>query len=511
MNDAARALTFVPSSQQEAIFNFIRSGTGHGLVVARAGTGKTTTIQHALECVPAGASVLCCAFNARIRDVLLERVPRHIRVRTLHQLGRDTLADFRQYRVFKHDEDDTKAKEIARAVLHDTVYENEAFEGEDGPAKHAARARYNELVDSIERGMRLVKATLTTARPDLLALIKEHDLNTTLDEDNELAEFIANGVRMSVAMWPRTDFDDEVWLPVFYGLGLRRYDYVFVDEAQDLTLTQIRLALSAVTHTGRVIAVGDPAQAIYRWRGADRDPFARLQQELGAQTFPLSVSYRCPQKVINLARRYVPDIEAHPTAPEGAVQAIDIEDMLELVVPGDYVLSRTNAPLAKIGLELNVSGTPTKVVGSSDVGTMLANLVRRSRKRTVLVLNEWLDTYLAKERERLKDRAGALAYAEDKVQTIRSFTEGETEVSAVITKIERFFAEQQRSRGRTVVLSTVHRLKGDEADRVFLLEETFFNQRGDPTEEKNIHYVAVTRAKRKLFLVTGLYKRRKDA
>lgn len=498
---------FVPSAQQEAIYRFIREGKGHGLVVARAGTGKTTTIVHALDYIPPGSSVLCCAFNTRIRDRLLELVPTGIRVRTLHQLGRDTLASFSQYRRFQHDEADTKSENIAAQVIQNTPYTAALSEGDDAEQK-AARARYNAIRDSIERGMRLVKATLTTTRADLLELIKEHDLNDTLDDANELAGFIANAVRASLDAWPVTDFDDEVWLPVHFGLGLHSFDFVLIDEAQDLTLTQIRLALAAVRHDGRVIAVGDPAQAIYRWRGADKDPFARLKTELGAETFPLSVSYRCPKSVIAIAQRYVKDIEAHPSAPDGKVSFINLADMLTMVRPGDFILSRINAPLAQIGLDLNMNNVPTRVVGSADIGRVLANLVRRSRKNTVEALLQWLDNHLTKERERLKDRADALSYAEDKIETIKSFCEGETSSAQVALKIEKFFAEQKQRSNRNVILSTVHRLKGDEADRVFVLDETFFNTRGDPREEKNIHYVAVTRAKRELYFVHGLYKKK---
>lgn len=500
---------FTPSSQQEAIYSFLRDGKGHALVVARAGTGKTTTIVQALQYLPPGLSILCCAFNVRIRDVLSELVPPSVRVRTLHQLGRDTMLSWRAYRGFQHDEKDEKGREMAVFALAGSRYERALSEAEEGPERHAAMVRYNETRDAIENGSRLVKATLTKTRPELLALIKEHHLEAPeIADDNELAGYIAVAVKASLDAWPRTDFDDEVWLPVHYGLGLRKFDYVFIDEAQDLTLSQMRLALSAAHDGGRIIAVGDPAQAIYRWRGADKDPFERLQQELNATILPLSVSFRCPKKVVQLAQKYVPDFEAHPSAPDGVVQHIQLADMLMNVRPGDFVLSRTNAPLAQIGLDLSSNKIPTRVVGSSDIGKMLANLVRRSRKKTVEKLLEWLDNYRESEAKRYKDNSSALNYLDDKIATIREFTENETEVTMVAAKIETFFAEQHRAFGKAVILSTVHRLKGDEAPRVFVLEETFFNQRGDPEEEAHIHYVAITRAKQALFRVTGLYEKK---
>jgi superfamily I DNA/RNA helicase len=360
------------------------------------------------------------------------------------------------------------------------------------------------------RGARLVKATLTATRPDLLSLIDEHDLKPSFVEDpNEVAGYIADTVRGCLSAWPLTDFDDEVWLPVYWGIGLASFDYVFIDEAQDLTLTQIRLALSAAGENGRIIAIGDPAQAIYRWRGADRDPFARLKTELKAVEFPLSVSYRCPRAVVRLAQASVPDIQAHPDAPEGRVDDIQLGEMLTTVRPGDFVLSRTNAPLAQLGLDLANNNVPMRVLGSADIGTVLANLVKRSKKKTVETFLVWLDNYAEKEGTRLKDKPSALDYLDDKVETIRSFAAGETDTIKLVAKIERFY-EEQRTDKRTVILSTVHRLKGDEANRVFVLEETFWSKRGDPEEEDHIWYVAITRAKQHLFRVTGLYRKKKD-
>lgn len=497
---------FEPSPQQRAIFDFVATGSGHGLVVARAGTGKTTTILEALNYLPPHASVLCCAFNVRIRDKLRDSAPEGVTVRTLHQLGRDTLRSFGDFRKFRHDEDDKKAQRMAVAAIRGSRFDPEAPESHED-----AKTIHDEVVHLVATGARLVKATLTTTRDDLINLVHEHDLCPSyIEEANEIAEYIAAAVRNSLAAWPVTDFDDEVWLPVHYGLGLRQFDYVFIDEAQDLTLAQIRLALSAAHEHGRIIAIGDPAQAIYRWRGADRDPFDRLKTELKATVLPLSVSYRCPQAVIRLAQKTVEDIEAHTDAPEGRVVPIKLGDMLTTIQPGDFLLSRTNAPLAQLGLDLSRNGVPTRVVGASDIGNMLINLARRSRRKTCGALSEWLDTYVEKEQERLAGRKMAQQYAEDKAETLKSFMDHDNQpVTDLIARITRFYDEQRTSR-RAVILSTVHRLKGDEADRVFVLEETFFLSRGDPEEEQNIWYVAVTRAKQSLYRVTELYRRKEQ-
>lgn len=76
------------SAQQEAIFDWFHDGdNGHLVVVARAGTGKTTTIIEAISRAPE-ASILLAAFNKRIAVELQERLANpNAEAMTLHSLG----------------------------------------------------------------------------------------------------------------------------------------------------------------------------------------------------------------------------------------------------------------------------------------------------------------------------------------------------------------------------------------------------------------------------------------
>jgi superfamily I DNA/RNA helicase len=55
---------------------------------------------------------------------------------------------------------------------------------------------------------------------------------------------------------------------------------------------------------GRLIAVGDPSQAIYGFRGADATAMTDMQREFNMTVLPLSVSYRCSQSVVKEAQKY---------------------------------------------------------------------------------------------------------------------------------------------------------------------------------------------------------------
>jgi superfamily I DNA/RNA helicase len=74
----------------------------------------------------------------------------------------------------------------------------------------------------------------------------------------------------------------------------------------------------------------------------------------------------------------------------------------------------------------------------------------------------------------------------------------------VTAKIQALFSDTDET--RRVTLSTTHKAKGLERDRAWVLADTYRPTRG--TEEANLWYVAVTRAKTTLFLVRGEEKKK---
>src|ERR1700722_1305373 len=96
----------------------------------------------------------------------------------------------------------------------------------------------------------------------------------------------------------RVDFDDMIWIPNVLNLPLNTYDYVFIDEAQDLNIAQINLALNSCAKGGRIISCGDSNQAIYSFRGADSNAVNNIIERCQSKTFPLSVTYRCAKSIV---------------------------------------------------------------------------------------------------------------------------------------------------------------------------------------------------------------------
>ena len=298
-----------------------------------------------------------------------------------------------------------------------------------------------------------------------------------------------------------------VWLPIVRRLKPRRYDRVFIDETQDLDPAQIELVLRSVAPKGRITAVGDPRQAIYGFRGADEHAMPKVIERLNAQTLPLSVCYRCARSIVREAQTIVPEIESAPEAVEGSVQRVN-KDEIQDAAPGDFILSRTNAPLIGLCMGFLAEGRPANIEGR-DVGESLTSFVRKSRAKDVEALRDYTHAWAHEEYVRLAatDRnERAIQTVGDRRDCIMAIISGAKSIDEVLDRIKELFVDRDDS--DMIMLSSTHKAKGLERDRVWLLEGTYRWAPG--IEEDNLYYVAVTRARRTLFLVDGFGLKRNE-
>ena len=108
-------------------------------------------------------------------------------------------------------------------------------------------------------------------------------------------------------------------------------DVIFVDEAQDISRARFALVRKFVAPGGYLHIIGDDRQAIYGFSGADTNAMNNMIEALGAEVFPLTVTFRCPKKVVALAQTIVPDYEVADEAPEGEV--LRVEDFPPISLP----------------------------------------------------------------------------------------------------------------------------------------------------------------------------------
>lgn len=475
------------SAYQQAIFEQFEIGTGNLVVRARAGTGKTTTVIEAVNYIPRGNRVLLVAFNKAIQTELASRAPRHVDVKTLHGAGFAILR--RAFGSVQVDENKTKllaTKELIDRNLCRTLG--------NGKIEPLGLGRVLKLAG-------LAKATLANDVPALVDLALEHDI----DEDPtfrlaKVAEVVLAVLERCKADTATIDFDDMVWLPVVHGLRPQSHDIVIVDEAQDMNAAQIALVRAIVRPRGRIIAVGDDRQAIYGFRGAGANSMQALVEGTDAAVLPLSITYRCPRAIVRYVNRTVPDYEAAPAAPEGEIRSVSLKTPAFDPQIGDFVISRSNAPLVRVALDLLARGKPATIAGR-DIAKHLVRVMEDSKRSDVTEMLVWLRNRTQREYEKFiaADKPRKAEEVLDIEQAIQALCEGQHKVSAVVTKTQSIFADGDlKSR---IICTTTHKAKGLERDRVWLLIETY----SDRTEEEtNLHYVAATRAKRELVLVSGV-------
>jgi DNA helicase-2/ATP-dependent DNA helicase PcrA len=163
---------------------------------------------------------------------------------------------------------------------------------------------------------------------------------------------------------------------------------------------------------------------------------------------------------------------------------------------------------------------PVKIQGK-DFGGELESLVlklargdsdRASALELSLVdLEERLEKFHSMESEKLGKRRNpemALEILEDKVTCIRLLGEGLRTVGDLCQRIKTLFEEVCSNSGakrQFVLLSSVHRAKGLEADGVFILQPWLMphpraTTAEDQEQERNIKFVALTRSKNRLVL-----------
>lgn len=474
------------SAEQIQIFNWFKVGKGNLVVRARAGTGKTTTIKEAFGYAPE-AKMLYAVFNKKNQvEAAAKIVDPRVEVKTLHALGFRFIKNYwRNARPDDRVEWDRVDAAIGGYRVSDEV-----------------RADVHKLVGFAKNML------VNTSLQELAELAESRDLGNDEATPAELARY-ANHV-LSASKLPRKDdrisFNDMVYLPVALGWVRPWFDLVVIDEAQDMNLPQLTMAM--MSSRGRVCVVGDDRQAIYGFRGAVQDGMAYMQETLEAATLGLTLTYRCPKRVVAMAQEFVPDYRVADTAPEGVVREAGMDSLMESVEVGDAILSRANAPLMPLCLGLLRRGVAAMIEGR-DVGKMLATLAKKMKARSVpdfLAKVQAWQNRMVKRASKTDDPSEAkIREYEDQAACLVAVAEGARSVQDVLDRLADMFRDSDNERRPMVVLSSVHKAKGLEWDNVFLLSKTFMRTRPGSSapsgEEVNIYYVAMTRAKRTLVLV----------
>src|SRR6185436_7409503 len=85
-----------------------------------------------------------------------------------------------------------------------------------------------------------------------------------------------------------------------------KWDYILVDECQDLNPKQYEILKSLAQRHRNIFAVGDDEQSIFSWASADPQVLMRLQQDFGIrEPIVLDRNCRCSVAIFAAARRLI--------------------------------------------------------------------------------------------------------------------------------------------------------------------------------------------------------------
>jgi DNA helicase-2/ATP-dependent DNA helicase PcrA len=486
------------SPQQAAAVAAAVDSDSNQIIPSVAGSGKTTVLVEIPSLLPNNKTIAFCAFNkvisleieSRIANLNLENV----KVGTLHSFGFGA---------------------VRRAISRVKVDANKL--------RYIAR---NEFTGEYEKLQQFVIAAVKMAKEVGIGACVEDNVENWYEmcEHHNLWDSLPNGVTEAQGIDAAQyllecnnnlknviDFSDMIYFPILFDMKIWQYDYILLDEAQDTNGPRRALVKKMLKKGGKLIAVGDPHQAIYGFTGADNRSLDIIQKEFNAIVTPLSVTFRCPKNIVALANQWVSHIEAHESAPDGVVDSCDLQDIVKLAGPMDAIICRNTKPLVELAYSLLRQSVACRVEGR-EIGEGLIKLAQRWKSvKTVGELNNKLQQWGENEIEKNKTKGNdsRCQVIEDQVKTLEVFIsecDNSDPISTLVSKIYSLFGDTEGEQ-KVLTLSTIHKAKGKEWGRVFALGMNTYSpskwasKDWELEQEDNLCYVQVTRAKQHLTLV----------
>ncbi len=544
-----------PTEAQQHIYDFVENGVGNGIIDAVAGAGKTTTLIGCVSHIPDLNDVIYCAFNTSIRKELQKKFKdekKNIKVSTIHALGFQMLRATRKFILNDYKYNDIiKEPEFFETLIpnfdkilgfhgHPTIAELKSLEESrntlDWNEKNALNEGQQYVGIIIRRLLDINQKYRCTLEDDDVksydSMIRHFGIIPYYEQElshynNEVEAYfrlhqklIKEGNSMAISHGI-IDFTDQIYLPFIMNLkAQKKYGFVFVDECQDLSKAQVKTVEKYLREGGRLLAVGDPYQAIYGFAGADCNSFERVKSSFNCKVLRLTDCFRCPQAVIKLAQPLRSDINGFKDYP-GKIYKIPSREVIVNIKEGDLVICRTRQPLRALALKLinedhkvkihpdelqefmgdyQKNFTPQelrKILNDQSIESFFENAKERNNKR-INRENQNADAIIRKIliKEKIDTMVATLNFLKKKYYDWHLNT-----LESILKRLKLLLSSPSEN---AIRISTIHRAKGLENDRVFILEYDKLPPARDleweNIQERNLHYVALTRPKEELYL-----------
>lgn len=481
-----------PDKYQQAVIDEYAKTNRNIFVSATAGAGKTTLLVELSKRTPPTRDSIFLAFNKSIAQELANRLPTTRKAQTLHSCALSALR-----RAYRLDID-----------IADSKYFYMALDGLKWPEKQPVKQRMS-VCSKVARLYDLMRVNcIYGGEKEVFALGLRYGEEVSDEIVDRAIQLHAIATQAADRFFfsntggkLKMDFTDMLTYAIRYvpQSEFKKYSVVMTDEIQDLNPLQYELIKKLKSPGGRLIGVGDQRQSIYSFQGSNLDTLNAIKNAPNTVSLPLSMTYRCARAIVNKALEVFPNgIEAAPFAKEGEVRDGEVFEAQE----GDFILCRNNAPLVDAFIGLLKQNKRAQILGK-EFGQEVIDLIDS--------VNEiWdLEKKLQDFENRLRGKGivnpmKVPAYSEldDRVNVLISLYLHFGSLDRVRHVVGEMFTDKP-DYGKQVTLSTIHKSKGLEANRVFFLNSGLIPSKYATSElelyaEDCLKFVAITRAKNSL-------------
>lgn len=545
-------MDFKPSIYQQDILDFfLNNPQSNMLVNALAGSGKSTTACMLSD--HSKTSDLYIAFNASVVEEFKKKIKNpKTKVMTMHSLAYSIML----YNVEQESKDSGEkpkgfgSQRSKKTVSLDNFKPHKILDEEITKryGRYIEFAKRVFLKDNYVNLYNLCRLTLTdmSSNKDVSRLIDDHVLflyygdegysAPDISEITSTLKILDTKSRQQFETQGVIDFTDMLWI-TFNKLKYDNwevpywalYTNIYCDEVQDFSNIQLNFLKFIKRTKGRYVFIGDFHQAIYNFAGANAQAFNQIPKMFApVETFDLPICYRCAKSHLSrVNREYGIPILPCDDAPMGFVKTIDKNKISEYAKVGDMVISRKNKWIAEVVLDLARNGTPIFIEDKEMVGAIKRQILS-SKCTSVGTLKKFLQKVISNYNKKLfeivsknvreggheEEHLEAVTETNSKIDNtsfLLEILEGYLEHHASSDSVSKFSNFIDKLLNTTpspncVRLCSIHKAKGLEATNVFVLNEAkinydFRNSKEQNIQEKNLSYIATTRAKEGLYLV----------
>ena len=298
------------TEEQAEIINFALNRKENILINALAGAAKTSTLRFLCKYMPIEPT-LSLAFNKRIADEMAKVLPGHVKAATMNSIGHRVWAS-------------AVGKRLTLETKKNFNLVKEAIEKLPRKERLEAYEIFSEITKAIStaKTQGYIPPETTAGR----SLCTQDEFFGALEEkpDNWFVGLVdrclVEGIRQAYA--GLIDFDDQIYMSTLFGGNFPQFKNLMLDEVQDFSPLFHAMVAKLMGPQTRLMAVGDPNQSIYAFRGADTTSMALIKHRFNMHEMTLSVSFRCPKAVIRNVWNRVPHMKWPEWAIEGTVASV---------------------------------------------------------------------------------------------------------------------------------------------------------------------------------------------